>query len=576
MINKFNFLPFTMKIIGCPFAFFLNRLHGVEALSMPFVFQLNVSSFDSLENFKQYIGFEVLFKIGKREWHGYITKLKEAYPMLQMIQYCFVIQPWTALMNPEYKSRIFKNINILEVMSIVFNEEKNACYRIKCQQKYIVQECIIQYKETNFQFISRLLANANIFYYFVHENEQHVMILMDDPNYLYSMKDFNYNSNDIIDWQIKYSIKKTDNFIEGKSSNSRLSPGYRLSNALYFITRVTHIACSEKTKNLVNNIFYYNYFRCDPLNSYQVLPKPKLILRGYQSATVAFSNENQLSIDDRGRIGVIFSWDSHKTHVWAYLVQGQAGNQYGHQWLTRAGEKVLIIFYEGDPHKPFIISTIVNKKNSNDFCIINNNLDEENDIPCYHNQLIFNKEKKTTGIHITAARNLYFQVNSNLMQHIKNNYFIRSKNNYTLLKNNNISIESKKSILFKVGSSTIHLTEKYVKISAPKIILQNAIGIPCLAAARVNDTHLCPRVTANIPHRGGCISKGASSVFINGKPAARIGDISPCDILIDRIISGAPKILLEGMPIARINDKMQHGGKITSGSNNVQVGSAEE
>ena len=64
--------------------------------------------------------------------------------------------------------------------------------------------------------------------------------------------------------------------------------------------------------------------------------------------------------------------------------------------------------------------------------------------------------------------------------------------------------------------------------------------------------------------------------IINGKPAARVGDPAPCKILVDKVINGASQILFEGMPAARFNDKMQHGGKISSGSSNVQIGSTEK
>jgi len=193
--------------------------------------------------------------------------------------------------------------------------------------------------------------------------------------------------------------KKTDHFIGGKSFNIQLSPGYRLINELYFITRVIHLCSSKNSKEVLINAFYYNCFRSHHLNSYQALPKTQLIIKGHQCAKVASSNKKLFSIDNRSRISIIFSWDSNKTLVRAFLVQGQAGNQYGHQWLPREGEEVLVMFYDGDP--------------------------------------------------------------------------------------------------------------------------------------------------------------------------------SPCDILIDKIITGAPKILFEGMPVARINDSMQHGGKIISGSNTVQIGSVE-
>jgi uncharacterized Zn-binding protein involved in type VI secretion len=38
------------------------------------------------------------------------------------------------------------------------------------------------------------------------------------------------------------------------------------------------------------------------------------------------------------------------------------------------------------------------------------------------------------------------------------------------------------------------------------------------------DAHVCPLVTGTVPHTGGVVMKGSTSVFIDGMPAARMGD----------------------------------------------------
>lgn len=38
------------------------------------------------------------------------------------------------------------------------------------------------------------------------------------------------------------------------------------------------------------------------------------------------------------------------------------------------------------------------------------------------------------------------------------------------------------------------------------------------------DVHACPLVTGTVPHVGGAVAVGSSSVLINGSPAARQGD----------------------------------------------------
>lgn len=91
------------------------------------------------------------------------------------------------------------------------------------------------------------------------------------------------------------------------------------------------------------------------------------------------------------------------------------------------------------------------------------------------------------------------------------------------------------------------------------------------AAARIGDKHTCP-VTDPKPHVGGFIVKGARTVRIEGKPAARLGDAAECKGPPDTISSGSASVRIEGKPAARVGDKTIHGGLIVLGAQTVNIG----
>ncbi|MEM6721437.1 MAG: PAAR domain-containing protein [Bacteroidota bacterium] len=92
-------------------------------------------------------------------------------------------------------------------------------------------------------------------------------------------------------------------------------------------------------------------------------------------------------------------------------------------------------------------------------------------------------------------------------------------------------------------------------------------------AARVTDMHVCPMVTALVPHVGGPIlPPGAPTVLIGGLPAARVGDMCVCTGPPDSIIAGSGTVLIEGMPAARMGDSTAHGGSIVLGEPTVLIG----
>jgi uncharacterized Zn-binding protein involved in type VI secretion len=68
-------------------------------------------------------------------------------------------------------------------------------------------------------------------------------------------------------------------------------------------------------------------------------------------------------------------------------------------------------------------------------------------------------------------------------------------------------------------------------------------------AARLGDMHVCPMVIPGptpVPHVGGPITLGSATVLIGGMPAARLGDMAVCTGPPDTIASGCPTVLIGG------------------------------
>ncbi len=100
--------------------------------------------------------------------------------------------------------------------------------------------------------------------------------------------------------------------------------------------------------------------------------------------------------------------------------------------------------------------------------------------------------------------------------------------------------------------------------------------MPALPAARVGDHHTCPMVDPGPkPHVGGPIMPpGAPTVFIEGMPAARQGDMATCVGPPDTIAKGAKSVFIGGKPAARMGDTTAHGGVIAKGASKTFIGDA--
>jgi uncharacterized Zn-binding protein involved in type VI secretion len=92
-------------------------------------------------------------------------------------------------------------------------------------------------------------------------------------------------------------------------------------------------------------------------------------------------------------------------------------------------------------------------------------------------------------------------------------------------------------------------------------------------AARITDMHVCPMVTALVPHVGGPVTgPGAPTVFIGGLPAAVMGDLCTCTGPPDTIVLGSTTVMISGKPAARLGDSTAHGGSIVLGDFTVLIG----
>jgi uncharacterized Zn-binding protein involved in type VI secretion len=95
-------------------------------------------------------------------------------------------------------------------------------------------------------------------------------------------------------------------------------------------------------------------------------------------------------------------------------------------------------------------------------------------------------------------------------------------------------------------------------------------------AARLTDMHTCPMQTPGIPpipHVGGpIIGPGVPTVLIGRMPASVVGDNLVCVGPPDTIIKGSATVFIGGKPAARMGDATAHGGSIVIGNPTVLIG----
>ncbi|CAH1650723.1 VgrG protein [Hyphomicrobiales bacterium] len=90
------------------------------------------------------------------------------------------IVPRFALLQHARDNRIFQDMTIIDVMKRILHQDNGHDIECASSIRRRPREYIVQYGETTFDFVERLLAEEGLFYYFRHERGRHVMVIGDD------------------------------------------------------------------------------------------------------------------------------------------------------------------------------------------------------------------------------------------------------------------------------------------------------------------------------------------------------------------------------------------------------------
>jgi type VI secretion system secreted protein VgrG len=90
------------------------------------------------------------------------------------------VYPRLWLLTKTQDCRIFQNKSVPDIVKAVLNEHGVTDIDDALSGTYAAREYCVQYRETAFDFVSRLLESEGIFYYFVHSESAHTLVLADD------------------------------------------------------------------------------------------------------------------------------------------------------------------------------------------------------------------------------------------------------------------------------------------------------------------------------------------------------------------------------------------------------------
>ena len=118
----------------------------------------------------------------KRYFNGYVTRFAIGAHRGRHYGYQATVRPRLWFLTRTSDCRIFQEMSVPDIVKKVFEDHSVALFEFKLFRSYRKWNYCVQYRESDFNFVARLLENEGIYWYFKHTDGKHKLILVDSQS----------------------------------------------------------------------------------------------------------------------------------------------------------------------------------------------------------------------------------------------------------------------------------------------------------------------------------------------------------------------------------------------------------
>jgi type VI secretion system secreted protein VgrG len=177
--NRFLYIKSSLG----PDELLLESFTGEEAISHLFSFQLELWSENAAIKFEDILGQAISFGVigpdgcEPRHINGIVTSFAQLPGTFRLSRYRATVAPKIWVLTRAQNLRIFQDKPVPDILKKVLQGFDVAW---ELHKTYPKREYCVQYRETDFNFISRLMEEEGIFYFFRHTASGHKLVIADD------------------------------------------------------------------------------------------------------------------------------------------------------------------------------------------------------------------------------------------------------------------------------------------------------------------------------------------------------------------------------------------------------------
>jgi type VI secretion system secreted protein VgrG len=162
----------------------LEHAHLREDLGRPFEFQLDLLSETFDVDIADALNKPMVISVdlpagGTRYFNGLVTQFTLAEQHGEYRRYHATLRPWLWLLSRTANSKIFQSVAVPDVVKAVFRARGFSDFEDRLSGSYRTWDYLVQYRESDLNFVNRIMEQEGIYYFFEHDAEKHTLVLAD-------------------------------------------------------------------------------------------------------------------------------------------------------------------------------------------------------------------------------------------------------------------------------------------------------------------------------------------------------------------------------------------------------------
>ena len=164
-----------------------HTMRGREELSRVSEYRLDLLSERNDINLDEILGQNVTLKVAlpndaTRCFNGFVTRFAQHGMLGRYHRYHATVRPWLWFLTRTADCRIFQDMTVPDIVEAVFGDHSSADFASELTGSYRRWTYCVRYRETDFNFVSRLLEQEGIYYYFRHSEGHNTLVLTDSAS----------------------------------------------------------------------------------------------------------------------------------------------------------------------------------------------------------------------------------------------------------------------------------------------------------------------------------------------------------------------------------------------------------